>query len=349
MPVNWDIPVMHVKTNCLADMLWGVSEVYGAIDWSRGYKEFLEDWMKLVKAYSRFAWNATVKGGQNAVDAAKLSLEQMINPDPNSSGQTPGIFVGNQNTQLQPYKFSGATTAVDDGRRCMLMVGSYTGTPEHLLAADPSTSNLATSKTLERPSELQYQDRQRLWAEILENICKYAINQAATATSGILDGEATEDEYGEEVIVLKGKDETGNPVELSQKIIITFPDIVEHDTLEQIQAVIDTATLKGQSLAGTLDLKTITRLLLRILKVDDADDLLQKIFPTDDLIMQRTGGNSGDPSGTDGNQDSGISSDPEDPKKDPKADPKEESRWESLDREIVATLTEIQGSLNESE
>ncbi|WP_319580514.1 hypothetical protein [uncultured Methanospirillum sp.] len=53
---------MHVKVNCLNDMLWGVSEVYTAIDWSKGYKEFLEDWMRLVKAYSRFAWNATIKG-----------------------------------------------------------------------------------------------------------------------------------------------------------------------------------------------------------------------------------------------------------------------------------------------
>ena len=99
---------MHVKTNCLSDMLWGVSEVYTAIDWAKGYKEFLEDWMRLVKAYSRFAWNATVKGGQNAVVAATKSLEQMLQPDPNGEQPAAGIFVGNQNTQLQPYKFSGA-------------------------------------------------------------------------------------------------------------------------------------------------------------------------------------------------------------------------------------------------
>ncbi|WP_319580515.1 hypothetical protein [uncultured Methanospirillum sp.] len=63
--------------------------------------------------------------------------------------------MGNQNTTMQPYKFSGATTNIDDSCRYMLMVGSSTGTPEHLLAVDPSTSNLATSKTLEHPSELQ--------------------------------------------------------------------------------------------------------------------------------------------------------------------------------------------------
>jgi len=76
LPVNRDIPVMHVKTNCLSDMLWGVSEVYTAIDWSKGYKEFLEGWMRLVKGYSRFAWNATVKGGQNALNPAKTSVNR---------------------------------------------------------------------------------------------------------------------------------------------------------------------------------------------------------------------------------------------------------------------------------
>lgn len=49
---------------------------------------------------------------------------------------------------------------------------------------------------------------------------------------------------------------------------ITFWEIVEHDMNEQIRTVIDIATLKGQNLARTLDLKTIARLLIRILKFD---------------------------------------------------------------------------------
>ena len=296
--IIWDAPIHHVRVNCLTDMQWGVPEVYAAIDWANAYKIFMEDWSKLVKAYSRFAWNATVKGGQAAVNQFSASLEQMLNPDPNAEGQTPGIFVGNQNTTMQPYKFSGATTAIDDSRRLLLMVGSATGIPEHILAADPSTSNLATSKSLERPVELQFSNRQRLWSDILYSICMFVIKAA------------------------------GLPED--SKVSVTFPDIVEHETLEQIQAVIDTATLKGQSLAGTLDLKTITRLLLRILKVDDADDLLQKLFPTDDLIMQR----AGTPAGVPGNQDD-LTQDP-DPQK-----------QESLDLEIAAHLKSIKESLAE--
>lgn len=318
IPVNWDIPVLHVKTNSLSDMLWGVSEVYCAIDWSRSYKEFLEDWFKLVKAHSRFAWNATVKGGASAVTAAKTGLEAMLTPDSNGEYASAGIFVGNQNTQLQPYKFSGATTDVDDARRYMLMVGSATGIPEQLLAADPSTANLATSKSLERPAELQFMERQRLWSDILHDISQYVIDQSVKAPRGILQGDIIEDEYGEEQIVLSGG--------LSRKVSVAFPDVVEHDINEQILAIIHAATLDGRELAGTIDLKTITRLMLRILKLDDADDLLLKLFPTDEIIMQRLN-NAG--------QEEDVPQDP--PVKD---------TWESLDREIAKTLNKIQESIN---
>ena len=321
MTVNWDIPVLHIKTNSLSDMLWGVSEVYCAIDWSRGYKEFLEDWLKLVKAHSRFAWNATVKGGASAVAAAKTGLEAMLTPDSNGDYASAGIFVGNQNTQLQPYKFSGATTDVDDSRRYMLMVGSAVGIPEQLLAADPSTANLATSKSLERPSELQFMDRQRLWSDILQDICQYVIDQSVKAPHGILQGEIIEDEYGEEQIVLSGG--------ISRKVSVTFPDIVEHDVNKQILAIIHAATLDGRELAGTMDMKTITRLLLRVLKLDDADDLLAKLFPTDEIVMQRL-------------NKAGQEED------DPQDEPVEDT-WESLDREIAKTLNKIQESINVSD
>ena len=127
-----------------------------------------------------------------------------------------------------------------------------------------------------------------------------------------------EDEYGEEQIVLSGG--------ISRKVSVTFPDIVEHDVNEQILAIIHAATLDGRELAGTIDLKTITRLLLRVLKLDDADDLLAKLFPTDEIVMQRL------------NKAGQEEDDPQDP---PVKD-----TWESLDREIAKTLNKIQESIN---
>lgn len=49
--------------------------MYTVIDWSNAYKIFMEDWSKLVKAYSLFDRNVTVKGGSSAVNVATSSLE----------------------------------------------------------------------------------------------------------------------------------------------------------------------------------------------------------------------------------------------------------------------------------
>lgn len=176
----------------------------------------LEDWMRLVKVYSRFAWNAKIKGGQAAVNQFSATLEQMLNPDPNVEGQAPGVFVGNHSTTMQPYKFPGATINIDDSRRYMLMVSSSTGTPEHLLTADPSTSNLATSKTLERPSELQYKDRRRLWADIFQNICQNVISQYALATKGSSMEQKNKTNMGRLLSFLKGRMKT--------EILQNFPE-----------------------------------------------------------------------------------------------------------------------------
>ena len=42
-PVRWETPVYHVKTGGFSNWKFGCSEIYAAIDWSRAYKEFLED------------------------------------------------------------------------------------------------------------------------------------------------------------------------------------------------------------------------------------------------------------------------------------------------------------------
>ena len=63
--------------------------------------------------------------------------------------------------------------------------------------------------------------------------------------------------------------------------------------------------------------------------MDDADDLLAKLFPTDDIIMQR------------------INSAPtEEQQEEPEEEPDEENQFESLDREIAKTLNKIQESIN---
>ena len=288
--VNWDSPVYHVKTNCLPDMKYGVSELYSAIDWSQAYKRFLENWGKLTEAYTRFAWGITTKGGQAKVSAAKARMETLFaKTDPNTdedlegtvrTKQLPvgGVFTSTEGVTLNAIRTQGATTSMEDARRLMLMVASASGIPEQILTGDPSTGNLATAKAMERPLELQFRNRQTFWVDTWWDLCQYVIDQAIEA--GELPGIKEEDPYTGEITYYllatpDADDETQK--QITRDVTITFPPLLEHDVLQTVQAIISAATIDNKTLAGTMDRKTMAGLLLRALKVENAEGILDTL------------------------------------------------------------------------
>lgn len=292
-PVHWDAPIMHVKVNCLPDMKYGVSEVYAALDWAKAYKVHLENGSKLWQAFARFAFSLTTRGGATAVAAAKAKIKTMIGKtvtNDTTERSTPmpvaGVFTGSEGVKLDTIKTSGVTTSMDDARRFMLQAGSATGTPEHMLAMDPSTSNLATSKTMERPLELQFMARQALWIGIYKDVLTYVIDQSIRAENGLLEGTGVEDEYTGEIqyVLSQTDDETKQPI--SRAVSITFPPLLEHDITQTVAALISGATLDGKPLAGTIDMKTLTRAVFKALKIENAEELIEKMYPGDNLVMQ---------------------------------------------------------------
>jgi hypothetical protein len=62
------------------------------------------------------------------------------------------------------------------------MVAAATGMPEFFFG-DANVGNHATAKTLDRPTELKFLDRQTLWADIHQDILQYVIDQSALAES----------------------------------------------------------------------------------------------------------------------------------------------------------------------
>jgi len=282
--IDWATPVYHVKVGGLSDMRFGVPEVYAALDWSRAYKSFLEDWSTIVRALSRFAWNLSTKGGPKGVAAAKAKLGTTFasggatgetNPPP-VAGST---FIGAEGYKLDPIRTSGATTSAEDGRRLLLMVAAATGLPESFFG-DVSVGTLATAKSLDRPTELKFRDRQTLWGDALHDILQYVVEQAVRAPQGPLQGQITTDADGLTVITLPDDPETGEPID--RGIDVTFPPILEHDVEAGVNAVVKAATLGGQGqLAGTLPVKFVARLLLQALGEDDIDELLDEFFPED--------------------------------------------------------------------
>ena len=59
VPIFWNLPVFHLRVGGYGNWKFGLSEVYDAIDWARAYKEFLEDWSSIVRAYRKFAFRAS--------------------------------------------------------------------------------------------------------------------------------------------------------------------------------------------------------------------------------------------------------------------------------------------------
>jgi len=286
--VLWDTPIYHVKTNCLPDMKFGVSEVYSAIDWAQAYKRFLENWSKLVDAYARFAFSLTTKGGARAVAAGKAKIESVFaKQDPNleladsaTYKQRPvgATFTASEGVKLDTIRTQGATTSADDARRLLLMVASSSGIPEQILAGDPSTGNLATAKAMERPLELQFRNRQQLWADIWKNILNYVIDQSIKAENGALEGDTMQDEFtGEIQYVLSMQDDKKQ--DIPRTVSVKFPPLLEHDVLQSVQAIISAATLDGKPMAGTMDLETIAQQVSKALNIENSDQLISELFP----------------------------------------------------------------------
>nr|DAI10220.1 MAG TPA: portal [Caudoviricetes sp.] len=267
-------PVYHVKTNCLSDMEYGVSEIYAAIDWAKAYKDFLEDWYTIVKSLSKFAWKATSKSGATGMTQAKQVLEGAINGGSNPTnsdlpGQAAQVWMSSDNFDLAPMPKSGATVAVDDGRRALLMVCAATGIYEHYFG-DPSTGNLATAKAMEQPMLLMFQERQELWTDVFNTILGYVINQSALKPGGKLRGVMSFNDYGESYVDMGDTD---------RSVDVKFPPILQEDVNERIDAIVKSVTLSGQTPANTIDLKTATTQMLTALGEDT--DIVDKLFPDD--------------------------------------------------------------------
>ncbi len=296
-PVMWDAPIYHIKVGGFSDMSRGIPEVYSALDWARAVKDDLEAYATVKKALARFAWNLQVKGGKGAVAAGKTKLTTTLAQDGSSAADTnpPPVtgstFIGSEGASLQPMRTAGSAPSPDEGARLWLMVSAGTGLPQTMLSGDTDVGNLATARSLDRPTELKMNGRQTLWADIYQDLFTYVIEQAVVRPNGPLSGVVISDPVSQQRTLKTPLGDDGEPQ--SYRVDIRFPSILERDPLERVKAVTNAATLGSTTgvSAGMLDDRTITRLLLSALNVTEVDELLNELYPdnaTDRQIQQDT-------------------------------------------------------------
>ena len=298
--VMWDTPVYHLSVNRFSEMRFGIPEYYSALDWATAVKNDLEDYATIRRALARFAFKLTTVQGPKAVSSAKKRMGTTlgigsgqaadINP-PATAGSTWIQPQGGAN--LEPFKTAGMTPNPEEGRRLWLMVSSGTGIPETILTGDSSVGNYATSRTLDRPTELKMKTRQELWGDVYRDILTYVVRKAKGSITSELSSvpavveaairEATAIvQSGAAIVSLGATPGSDADVELETtdlQINVDFPSILEHDMLPRVQAIVQAATLNGQQTAGTMSDRTLIRLLLKALNVDQADELLDEILP----------------------------------------------------------------------
>lgn len=256
-PINWDSPVYHLHDNGLDGWQFGIGDAYAALPWARAYKEFLEDWTLLIKALSKIAFTAVRDKKTPASQRARSGLRDLANLPAGS-----GVEMS-EGQKLEAVPKSGATIDSESGRPVLAMIAAALGLPVTTLSADPGqTGARAVAETLNLPTRLEYQFRQKLWTEAYRAILGYVIDQAILAPKGPLKG-ATARRGDMLAMTLGGGDD--------RTLDIVWPDLKDLP-LATVMSAIESAD--G---TGTIPKLLIARLTMRALGVDDVDEWLAQI------------------------------------------------------------------------
>jgi hypothetical protein len=268
------VRIQHDKIGGLPKWKFGCPLVYPALDYARAYRENMESWVSKERALRILAWQVKTEGGAPAISAWQAKLKTALGA--NQSVETnpapaPGsVAVTGKTTEIDPIKTSGLQTSLDQSRRVLLMVCAAFGLPETFFG-DASVGALATAESLDRPTELMCLNRQEFWRQSLQRLARYALKRSAGAPGGKLREAQKIQQTAEQAT-----------------INVSFPDILDHDVVKRINAIVQAVTLGKAGEIGGIDEKTAVGLLLQELNVEDWQKLLDLMYPEGEYEIDRT-------------------------------------------------------------
>lgn len=251
-----DAVIVHMSVDRVSNMQFGMPELQSAMSWSRAYKDFLENWIKILSAYAKIAWKYITKGGKRATNAAQARLGTTVtgtslterNPPP-----TTGAMVAmGSGDDIEPMRTGGATENPESARRVHLMTVAGSGLPETMFG-DQISGVENTETHLDRPTELLIMQRQNRWIETFRRVIASALALSPEERDGIT---------------------------------VDFPDIVGRNVREIVSALVDAATCKGLPFAGVMDMRTFSRKVLHELRIPNADTLVMEMYPDEEYNPQ---------------------------------------------------------------
>lgn len=258
--VMWDQPVRHVKVNDLDGWEFGIGDTFSIAPYARGYRDFLNDWLKLMKSLSQFAWRGTAEGKR--AQRARQALSRAQQSVPGNDGSVGATYVSAPGEGLEAIPKTGATIDADSGRPILAMIAAGLDVPVTMLSTDPGvTGARATAETLDEPMYRAMRARQDVWAAVFVDLAEYRIEQAIRAQKlpGTVVRDAwTQTDYAE----LSGD----RPI-----IHCDWPDLSTSTVDEAVKAI------KDADSTGKLPPLVIARLLLTALGVEDIDTVIEEL------------------------------------------------------------------------
>lgn len=290
-PVMWDSPVLHRKCGGVAKWQFGCPLVYAALDWAKAAKTFLESCATVRKSLAQIAMTLTTKGGQQALEGFKQQLQTTVGPgnslwDTNPPAVDASIFASGPGTKLEAFNTKGAGGDPEEVRRYILMVCAVFGFPETFYG-DVQTGNLATATSLDRPTELNFMEKQEAWREDLCTIAKYVLKVSMGAPSGML----RESAKGEVIIrsgVVRERVISGTLRRIQEavksdaaiEVAVNFPAIREGDLPALVDACVKSITLDASDgAAHGIDEKAGIRHLMDLQGFDNTEELVESMYP----------------------------------------------------------------------
>lgn len=266
VPVAWDAPLLHAKVNDLEGWQWGIGDAYAALGFARMYSDFLVDIARTARSLSKIVYRMVgdrskkISTAVAKIQQAQTDLDAFVDgrgPAGQLAGMGPGVA-------LEAIPKTGAMLDSNSGKPLAAMVGSAMGVPVTMLLSDPGqTGARAVAETLDRPTELGLQLRQKFHANVRSQVFDYVIDQAVLAPQGPLRGRIQRAATGDrlQVTLAEAKE---------RQVDIVFPPLDEQDPAQIVAAIVNADA------TGKVPPEVTARLLLQALHVEDVDDLIAR-------------------------------------------------------------------------
>lgn len=280
--ILWNAPVLHVAYNRIGTEKYAIPELYPQIDIANSHKTFIENWLSIMKAFSRMALKISGLSGKKQAAAAKSLIQTSVglsninenNPSP-VAGST-GLF--GKDVDIAPVKTAGATTSASEGDTILKMAASSVGYPGQAYGE--------LMDKIDRTMENKILSRRTLWKEIMTELLDYVVMQSVIAPEGILAQYGATVEEVRDVFTGQMIDKPTFPankdvewgdvgVPIDPSFSVHFPEMQELNVTDRVRALVNAVTLFGKPLTDLIpDKRLVARLLLQAMNIPDANSYI---------------------------------------------------------------------------